>query len=227
MVDENGLFGAQIGVAEVIPFAYELDVFGNPTTQQLINMVSTMEEGISNFVIQELFATCATSAASLSQQKEVPPPTEKTEKVREHHHVSSGLFPATPTTTFQSEEDRHQSHPGGGGSFAAAASVEWDEGERRHNHNRNGQRSLQQTSRLTGLSSRPKDVVVNGKWNIEDGVMNPERKELTLKLSCSFLSPSSTMQWARARLSLFSSKRAADSLLPRKIGFVHYRSDQG
>mmetsp|Transcript_44692 Transcript_44692/g.107805 ORF Transcript_44692/g.107805 Transcript_44692/m.107805 type:complete len:953 (+) Transcript_44692:292-3150(+) len=167
VVNRDGLFGAQIGVAEVIPFAYELIVFGTPTTEQQISMISTLEEGVSNAIIVDLFDTCTDDGSSLSENREVPQEEqEEEEPVRHHYHTGSGLFPPmTTTTAARSEEDRHQSHPGGGSSFTTTASVQWDDAAtRRHNHNRNSsgraRRHLQQAT-LTGLSSRPKDQVVD------------------------------------------------------------------
>lgn len=107
VVNNEGLFGAQIGVAEVISFGYEVTVSGTPSVEEQISIVSVMEEGITNEIIDDLFQQCSTSSVATFDEID-----QETEPPRGHYHQ--------------------------------------------------GSRSLQQNT-FSGVSSRPKDQIVDGK----------------------------------------------------------------
>jgi hypothetical protein len=77
------LFGAQIGVAEVIAFGYEITVFGTPSVEEEISIVSVMEEGITNAIIDDLFLQCSSASVSTVEGE-----AKEGQSKRVHHHKS-------------------------------------------------------------------------------------------------------------------------------------------
>lgn len=83
VVNNEGLFGAQIGVAEVIAFGYEITVFGTPSVEEEISIVSVMEEGITNAIIDDLFLQCSSASVSTVEGE-----AKEGQSKRVHHHKS-------------------------------------------------------------------------------------------------------------------------------------------
>jgi hypothetical protein len=83
VVNNQGLFGAQIGVAEVIPFGYEITVFGTPSLEEKISVISVMEESITNAILDDLFLQCSSGSVSSVEEE-----AKEGQSKRVHHHTS-------------------------------------------------------------------------------------------------------------------------------------------
>ena len=108
VVNSQGLFGSQIGIAEVVAYAYEITTVGDISFAEENELVIEMERSITNGVIDDLFPQCSAFVASMAEKAitkdETAAPKEKKVDSKEEKKKKSRKNPKRRLRTLQSNK---------------------------------------------------------------------------------------------------------------------------
>ena len=108
VVNSEGLFGSQIGIAEVVAYAYEITTIGDISFAEENELVIEMERSITNGVIDDLFPQCSAFVASMVEkaitEDEIAAPKEKEVDSKGEKKKKSRKNPKRRLRTLQSNK---------------------------------------------------------------------------------------------------------------------------